>query len=109
MPVAAAGCPRFKLRPAPARPGVLLRELHYAIGSIAGLSDAKTGTYAFAVDVQCRAQTPSRISIPHGRGCPAPPYGRSGRLIGVVGQHYPREGLGTLTVRPVEQLFRSRV
>ena len=30
----------------------------------------------------------------------------SGRLIGVVGQHYPLEGLGTLTVRPVEQLFR---
>ena len=28
------------------------------------------------------------------------------RLIGVVGQHYPREGPGTLTVRPVEQLFR---
>jgi hypothetical protein len=29
----------------------------------------------------------------------------SGRLIGVVGQDHPGEGLGTLTVCPVEQLF----
>ena len=29
------------------------------------------------------------------------------RLIGVIGQHHPREGLGTLTVRPIEELFGS--
>jgi len=33
VPVAAAGCPRFKLRAASGRPGVLLRDLDYAIGS----------------------------------------------------------------------------
>jgi hypothetical protein len=90
VPVAAVGCPRFKLRPAPARPGVLLRELDYAIGSIAALSDAKTGRFAFAVDVPPgpdpepgehspvggnvrRARVGQRPADRHGR--PAPPPG----------------------------------
>jgi Trypsin-like peptidase domain len=106
VPVAAAGCPRFKLRPAPDRPGVLLRELDYAIGSIAALSDAKTGRFAFAVDV---APGPDSEPDKHSpwEGMSGAAVWASGRLIGVVGQHHPREGLATLTVCPVEQLFGS--
>ena len=104
VPVAAVGCPRFKLRPAPDRPGVLLRELDYAIGSIAALSDARTGRFAFAVDVP-PGPDPDEHSPWEGMSGAA--VWASGRLVGVVGQHHPREGLATLTVCPVEQLFGS--
>jgi hypothetical protein len=106
VPVAAAGCPRFKLRPAPGRPGVLLRELDYAIGSVAALSDAKTGRFAFAVDVAPGPDTEPGERSPW-EGMSGAAVWASGRLIGVVGQHHPREGLATLTVCPVEQLFGS--
>ena len=106
MPVAAAGCPRFKLRPAPARPGVLLRELDYAIGSIAALSDAKTGRFAFKVDVPPAADPEPGEHSPW-EGMSGAAVWASGQLIGVVGQHHPREGLATLTVCPIEQLFGS--
>ena len=104
VPVAAAGCPRFKLRPAPDRPGVLLRELDYAIGSIAALSDAKTGRLAFAVDVP---PGPDPDEHSPWEGMSGAVVWASGKLIGVVGQHHPQEGLATLTVCPVEQLFGS--
>ena len=106
VPTAAVGCPRFKLRPAPARPGVLLRELDYAIGSIAALSDAKTGRFAFAVDA---APGPDPEPDKHSswEGMSGAAVWASGRLVGVVGQHHPGEGLATLTVCPVEQLFGS--
>ena len=103
MPAAAVGCPRFKLRPNPTRPDVLLRELHYAIGSIAPLSNARTGRYEFAVDVMPSPDLEPKHSPWEGMSGAA--VWGSGRLIGVVGQHYPREGLGTLTVRPIDQLF----
>ena len=106
MPVAAAGCPRFKLRPAPARPGVLLRELDYAIGSIAALSDAKTGRFAFAVDV-APGPDPEQDKQSPWEGMSGAAVWASNRLIGVVGQHHPLEGLATLTVCPVDQLFGS--
>ena len=104
VPVAAAGCPRFKLRPAPARPGVLLRELDYAIGSIAALSDAKTGRFAFVVDV-APGLDPEPDKHSPWEGMSGAAVWASGRLIGVIGQHHPQEGLATLTVCPVEQLF----
>ncbi len=106
VPAAAAGFPRFKLRPSPDRPQVLLRELDYAIGTIAGLSDAKTGRFAFAVDV---APGPDPEPDKHSpwEGMSGAAVWATGRLIGVVSQHHPREGPATLTVCPVEQLFGS--
>jgi len=106
VPVAAAGCPRFKLRPALDRPGVLLRELDYAIGSIAALSDAKTGRFALAVDPPPGADPEPDKHSPW-EGMSGAAVWASGRLIGVVGQHHPREGLATLTVCTIEQLFGS--
>ncbi len=106
VPVAAAGCPRFKLRPDPARPDVLLRELHYAGGTIASLSDAKTQTYAFALGRGIPGPDPGPGKHSPWEGMSGAAVWADGRLIGVVGQHYPDEGLGALTVRPVEELFR---
>jgi SOS-response transcriptional repressor LexA len=105
VPVAAAGCPRFKLRPAPDRPGVLLRELGYAIGSIAALP-SKTGRFTFAVDVP-PGPDPEPDKHSPWEGMSGAAVWASGRLIGVVGQHHPREGLATLTVCPIERLFGS--
>jgi tetratricopeptide (TPR) repeat protein len=104
VPVAAAGCPRFKLRPAPDRPGVLLRELDYAIGSIAPLSDAKTGMYEFTVEA---APGPDPEPDKHSpwEGMSGAAVWAGGMLIGVVGQHHLGEGLARLTIRPIEQLF----
>jgi Trypsin-like peptidase domain len=106
VPVAAAGCPRFKLRPAPDRPTVLLRDLDYAIGSITGLSDAKTGRFAFAVDVP-PGPDPEPDKHSPWEGMSGAAVWAGNRMIGVVGQHHPLEGLATLTVCPVEQLFGS--
>ena len=104
VPVVAAGFPRFKLRPAPDRPGVLLRELDYAIGSITPLSEAKTNRFALAVDaVPGPDSRPDKHSPWEGMSGAA--VWANGRLIGVIGQHHPPEGLATLTVCPIEQLF----
>src|SRR5512144_2114063 len=51
-PAVAAGFPRFKLRAAPNRPGVKLREVHYATGTIAPGSNVKTETLELAVLVE---------------------------------------------------------
>jgi trypsin-like peptidase len=104
VPAAAAGCPRFKLRPAPDRPAVLLRDLHYAIGSIDPLSDAKTDRFAFAVDAS-PGPDPEPDKHSPWEGMSGAAVWASSRLIGVVSQHHPQEGLATLTVCPVEQLF----
>ena len=104
VPVAAAGFPRFKLRPAAGQPGALRRELHYAIGSIVSRSGAETGMYEFTVDaVPGPDPEPDRHSPWEGMSGAA--VWASGRLIGVVGQHHPREGLGILAVHPIDQLF----
>src|SRR5262249_44819612 len=80
------------------------RELHYAIGTIGGFSNAKTRSYAFAVE---SAPGPDPEAAKHSpwEGMSGAAVWASGRVIGVVGQHVPREGLGTLTVRPVEEPF----
>ena len=104
--VVAAGFPRFKLRPAPGRPGVELRELHVAMGTIVAGSDAKTGTLELAVD-RAPAEDPQPEGHSSWEGMSGAAVWASGRLVGVVGQHYPREGLGVLTVRPLSGLFEA--
>jgi tetratricopeptide (TPR) repeat protein len=107
VPVVAAGFPWFKLRAAPGRPEVEIRELEYATGQVQAASNRKTGTYEFAV----------LGTVPESRGPEESPWEgmsgsavwASGRLIGVIGQHHSQEGLATLTVRPVEGLFDPAV
>ena len=103
VPVAAAGFPRFKLRPAPGRPKVVLRELHYAIGTIVGGANAKTRTHELALPIAPEDPDPTRHSPWEGTSGAAVWSGQ--RLVGVVGQHHPAEGRGRLSVRPIEELF----
>ena len=103
---AAAGFPRFKLRPAPGRPGVELRELRVAMGTIVPGSDAKTGTLELVVD-WAPAEDPQPEQHSPWEGVSGAAVWASGRLVGVVGQHHPRQGLGVLTVRPLSGLFEA--
>ena len=98
----AAGFPRFKLRPG--RQGKLLRDLHFATGTIAGGSNIKTGTYEFAVHVVPDEDPAPKEHSPW-EGMSGAAVWAGGRLIGVVGQHHPTENRATLTVRPIEALF----
>lgn len=100
----AAGFPRHKLRPAPGRPGVRLREARYVWGSISGASNPKTRTYALEVrDPPDKDSEADRHSPWEGMSGAAVWSGQ--RLIGIVGQHHPAEGPGTLTVRPIDELY----
>ncbi|WIM93250.1 trypsin-like peptidase domain-containing protein [Actinoplanes oblitus] len=104
VPAVFAGFPRFKVRPAPGRPGVLLRELRLATGWINPGSDAKTGTLELAVR-EPPAEDPQPREHSPWEGMSGAAVWVSGRLIGVVGQHHPGEGLAVLTVRPLTALF----
>jgi len=104
-PAVASGFPRFKLRPRANQPGVLLRDLHYAMGLIAAGSNVKTGTLELVVEVE-PAEDPDDGHSPWESMSGAPVFA-SGRLVGVVGQHYPQESRRVLTVRPLTALFQT--
>ena len=101
VPAVAAGFPWFKLRPVPGRAGVELRDVHYATALVMGGSNLRTGTLAFPVT----EPPPERHSDPlrsPWEGMSGAAVFAAGYLVGVVGQHHPRDGLGTLTVRPLQ-------
>jgi hypothetical protein len=106
VPVVAAGFPRFKLRPAPDRLGVDLREVHYATGSIMPGSNVKTSTFELDVLVAPPDDPDPAIRSPW-EGMSGAAVFASGRLIGVVGQHYPSESPSVLTVRPLAGLYET--
>lgn len=97
----AAGFPWFKLREAPGR-SVLLREIHYATGSISAGSNARTRTLSLAV-----AEPPPALHSDKGHspweGMSGAAVFAGGYIVGVVGQHFLFEGLGALTLRPLER------
>jgi hypothetical protein len=103
----AAGFPRFKLRTAAGRPHVRIRERHDAIGMIIPGSNAKTRTYELSsLNLQPDDDPEPKKHSPW-EGMSGAAVWANGRLIGVVGQHHPLEGTGSLTVRPIEALFRE--
>ena len=125
IPVVAAGFPRFKLRPAPGRREVLLREVEYATGLVNAAANVKTGTLKIAVLPAPADETgPTSKSQPSlaeddrdedGQERPRSPWeGMSGaavfaggRIIGVVAHHHLRESAGVLTIRPLTGLFAA--
>jgi tight adherence protein B len=105
--VVAAGFPRFKLRAAPGRPGVELRELHEARGTITARSNAKTRTYELAGLSVVPDEDPEPILHSPWEGMSGAVVWADGRLVGVVAEHHAGEGRGTLTVCPIEELFQA--
>lgn len=117
IPVVAAGFPRFKLRQAPSRREVLLREVEYATGLVNAAANVKTGTLRIAVlaapadenqppsatddadeDTQEQPRSPWE-------GMSGAAVFAGGRIIGVVARHHLRESVGVLTIRPLTGLF----
>jgi hypothetical protein len=85
---------------------VRVRELHLATGGIAAVSDARSGTLELTVQqglVPAEDPEPDK-QTPWAGMSGAGVFTESGRLIGVVGQHHPGEGIGALTVRPLTAL-----
>ena len=101
VPTVAAGFPWFKLRPAPGRAGVELRDAHYATALVVGGSNLRTGTLAFPVTGPPPERHPDPLRSPW-EGMSGAAVFAAGYLVGVVGQHHLRDGLGTLTVRPLQ-------
>lgn len=97
--VVAVGFPWFKLRQAPGRRGVDLRDVRYATGRVVGASDAKTGALELNVtDPPDPHPDPKRSCW---EGMSGGPVFAHGHLVAVVGQHHPTEGTATLTAWPL--------
>jgi Trypsin-like peptidase domain len=105
--VVAAGFPRFKLRAARRGEDRMLRELHEARGTITARSNAKTRTYELAGLSVVPDEDPEPVLHSPWEGMSGAAVWADGRLVGVVAEHHAGEGRGTLTVRPVEELFQA--
>ncbi|MER7996603.1 tetratricopeptide repeat protein [Micromonospora chalcea] len=103
VPAQVVGFPRWKLRKAP--DGVLVREAHHAMGSIAGLSNPKSQTLEIRVDPP--GEDPDAGVSPWEAMSGAAVW-VSGCVVGVVSAHHRREGLGFLTAVRIESCFSGQ-
>jgi hypothetical protein len=111
VPVTAAGFPRLKLRtgvgPEARTVNELhVRELHEVRGMISANSNRKTRTYELSGLSLVPDEDPERVPHSPWEGMSGAAVWADGRVVGVIAQHHPTEGRGTLTVRPLEELFR---
>ncbi|HZN18259.1 MAG TPA: CHAT domain-containing protein [Micromonosporaceae bacterium] len=86
------GFPRWKLRPDPV--GGWVREAHHAVGTIAGLSNPKSGTLEITVDPPAADPDPT---VSPWEAMSGAAVWVAGCVVGVVSAHHRREGLGRLT------------
>ncbi|MFI7336386.1 trypsin-like peptidase domain-containing protein [Streptomyces sp. NPDC050085] len=98
--VRCAGFPLFKRR---SRDGASFREVHQADGTVAALSNLRTGTLELTVTPAGADPDPST----------SPWSGMSGaavwagdRIVGVVAEHHRREGTGRLTAARMDHALR---
>ncbi|MEU7616496.1 tetratricopeptide repeat protein [Micromonospora rifamycinica] len=103
VPAHVVGFPRWKLRTA--SDGVLVREAHHAVGSIAGLSNPKSRTLEIRVDPP--AADPEAGVSPWEAMSGAAVW-VAGCVVGVVSAHHRREGLGFLTAVRIEPCFSGQ-
>ncbi|MGC5664538.1 tetratricopeptide repeat protein [Micromonospora sp. WMMD723] len=97
------GFPRWKLRRA--SDGVLVREAHHAVGSIAGLSNPKSQTLEIRVDQPGEDPDPG---VSPWEAMSGAAVWVSGCVVGVVSAHHRREGLGFLTAVRIESCFSGQ-
>ena len=106
VPVIAAGFPRFKLRVSDAS-DARVRELHEAHGAIIPGSNRKTRTYELTDFAVVPGEDPEPSKHSPWEGMSGASVWADGRIVGVVAQHHPGDGLGALTIRPFEELLRG--
>ncbi|MGW0468150.1 tetratricopeptide repeat protein [Streptomyces sp. NPDC003027] len=100
--VHAAGFPLWKQRRRP--DGGQFRELHQADGTVAALSNLRTGTLEITV-APAGADPRPEASPWAGMSGAAVWAGR--RIVGVVAEHHRREGAGRLTATRIDHVLRS--
>lgn len=110
------GFPWFKLRELPGRDELgLVREVAAVAGSVIGAGNDKSGTFAVVIpsgpDTPLQSEEPgTAMKQSDGDDTARSVWGGmsgaavwvAGRLIGVMGQHYIKEGAHTLTAWPLE-------
>jgi tetratricopeptide (TPR) repeat protein len=110
VPVVTAGFPRFKLRPSPHRPGVSLRDVHFAAGHVQAASNRKTETLELSVTADTTpGEDPEPARHSPWEGMSGAAVWGANRIVGVVAQHHPGDGRGTLTVLTIEDLLGDAV
>lgn len=116
LEIRALGFPWFKLRPLPGRDELgLVREVAAVAGSVIGSGNAKSGTFAVVIpsgpDTSLQSEEPGTAEAQFDEddtarsvwgGMSGAAVWVTGRLIGVMGQHYIKEGAHTLTAWPLE-------
>lgn len=90
------GFPLFKLRKV--SPGRQYRDSHHAVATITPFSNRRSGTLELTVE----PPGPNSHESPW-QGISGAAVFAGGRLVGVLCEHHPDEGLNHLTARPVER------
>ncbi|MGW6755808.1 trypsin-like peptidase domain-containing protein [Streptomyces sp. NPDC055006] len=96
-----AGFPLFKRR---SRNGVPFRELHHAVGTVAALSNLRTGT--LELTVAPAGSDPDPAASPWS-GMSGAAVWAGHRIIGVVAEHHRWEGAGRLTAVRLDHALRE--
>jgi len=106
LPCTMVGFPRFALRPgAPDTPGdppSLFRESKQVSGTVAPLSNSREGS----LEIRVPAPDPDPGHSPW-EGMSGAAVWCKGRIVGVVSDQYPGEGLGSLAAARIERLYRA--
>jgi hypothetical protein len=100
--IQAAGFPRWKLRTGP--DGRPYRDVHQAVGSVAVLSNRRSGT--LEVTVEAPGEDPDKQVSPWEAMSGAAVWA-GGRIVAVVAEHHRREGLGRLTAARLDRCLRA--
>ncbi len=99
--VHAAGFPLWKRRRGP--DGRQFRELHQADGTVAALSNLRTGTLEVTVAVAAADPDPQ---VSPWSGMSGAALWAGSRIVGVVAEHHRWEGLGRLTAARIDHTLR---
>ncbi|GAA1579911.1 hypothetical protein GCM10009731_37460 [Streptomyces globosus] len=99
--VHAAGFPLWKRRRGP--DGRQFRELHQADGTVAALSNLRTGTLEVTVPVAAADPDPQ---VSPWSGMSGAALWAGSRIVGVVAEHHRWEGLGRLTAARIDHTLR---
>jgi hypothetical protein len=96
------GFPRWKLRPT--GDGGWVREAHHAVGTVAALSNTKSGTLEITIEPPGEDPDPA---VSPWQAMSGAAVWIAGCVVGVVSAHHRREGLGRLTAVRLDRYLQS--
>ncbi len=103
MSFSAVGFPRFKLREdRKDRHGMIYRDRHHTVGTIAVLSNSREGTLELTVAPPERDPNPAHSPW---EGMSGAAVWSAGRIIGAVAKYHPSDGLARLTAVRIDRVY----